>query len=482
MQLPSASPYYANNDLGSARANAFDGDNSTFWGAIFALPAYVGATFLPTNSVALYTVTSTSAVGRNGDPQTFTLDGSSNGGGSWTTVGSGGNCYFQLPMETHSFLATNAAAFGAYRLNVTATSQPNSGCTTGELRLYALSKVGAPYAAWIQTSAPNAPWSGIAISADGQKLAATTADRLPDSGRIYLSTNGGQTWALSTAPTNNPWNGVASSADGTQLIASQWYNDGHLYRSTNSGAAWTLVSSYPSGAGGTVASSADGKKLAVAQPTWGVYTSTDSGATWTFGASGLPTGGSGNWTCIASSADGTRLFVGAGPYGDIYYSTNSGATWIQSSATGNSWASLASSADGMRVTAIALNGLSPGFEWVSTDGGANWGYVDTSPWWSYTSSGNGNLVMATDKSHIYTFSPFDGEIPPATSLGMKLSGGYSTLSWPSANGGNFALKQSSSLSAPNWTNVFWPVVSSGTNYQTTVPSPGVSAFFRLKTQ
>jgi hypothetical protein len=222
--------------------------------------------------------------------------------------------------------------------------------------------------------------------------------------------------------------------------------------------------------------------LAVAQPTWGVYTSTNSGAAWTFSASGLPTGGSGNWTCIASSADGTRLFVGAGPFGDIYYSTNSGATWIQSSATGNSWASLTCSSNGMHVSAIALNGLSPGFEYVSTDGGVNWGYVGTIPWWYYASSADGNSFVATDRSHIYTRSPFDGDTPPATSLGMNLLGNYPTMSWPAANGGNFALQQSSNLSAPNWTNVFWPVVISGTNYQITTPSSDASGFFRLRTQ
>jgi hypothetical protein len=136
----------------------------------------------------------------------------------------------------------------------------------------------------------------------------------------------------------------------------------------------------------------------------------------------------------------------------------------------------------MHVTAIALAGLSPGFQYVSTDGGVNWSYAGTSPWWSYTTSQDGNSSLATDKSYLFTLSPFNGDTPPATSLRVKVSGGYSTLSWPSANGGNFALLQRSSLSAPNWTNVFWPVVTSSTNYQTTVPATVASGFFRLKTQ
>jgi hypothetical protein len=136
----------------------------------------------------------------------------------------------------------------------------------------------------------------------------------------------------------------------------------------------------------------------------------------------------------------------------------------------------------MRVTAIALAGLNPGFQYVSTDGGANWSYTGTVPWWYYTSSPDGNSSLATDKSHLFTLSPFNGDTPPATSLGVNLLGNYPTMSWPAANGGNFAMQQSGSLNAPNWTNVFWPVVLSGTNYQITTPSSDASGFFRLKTQ
>src|SRR6185436_1771135 len=128
--VPSSAPYYANNDSIGSRANAFDENDATYWGATGSLPAYVGATFTPNNAVAIFSVTTPSVVSRSGDPQTFTLDGSTNSGGNWTTYGSGSG-YFAGPKETRCWPVTNSAAFGAYRLNVTATPVGNSGAYAG---------------------------------------------------------------------------------------------------------------------------------------------------------------------------------------------------------------------------------------------------------------------------------------------------------------------------------------------------------------
>jgi len=52
---------------------------------------------------------------------------------------------------------------------------------------------------WATTTAPQAYWSSIASSADGTKLAATSAsdpfDTFANDGSIYISTDGGATWA-----------------------------------------------------------------------------------------------------------------------------------------------------------------------------------------------------------------------------------------------------------------------------------------------
>jgi len=85
---------------------------------------------------------------------------------------------------------------------------------------------------WVQTSAPNEPWTSIASSADGNKLAAVALD-----GGIYTSTNSGQTWIQETnAPITN-WVAVASSCDGNKLVAlvggGGSFPNGGIWTSTN---------------------------------------------------------------------------------------------------------------------------------------------------------------------------------------------------------------------------------------------------------
>ena len=67
---------------------------------------------------------------------------------------------------------------------------------------------------WTQTSAPNENWYSIASSADGTKLAAVAYN-----GGIYVSTDSGLIWALTSAPDTNLWTSIASSSDGSKLAA-----------------------------------------------------------------------------------------------------------------------------------------------------------------------------------------------------------------------------------------------------------------------
>ena len=66
-----------------------------------------------------------------------------------------------------------------------------------------------------------------------------------------------------------------------------------------------------------MASSADGTKLVAAAGDWTkagyIYISRDSGTTWT------QTGTQQNWSCVASSADGRKLFAAVSD-GHIYTS------------------------------------------------------------------------------------------------------------------------------------------------------------------
>jgi DNA-binding beta-propeller fold protein YncE len=85
---------------------------------------------------------------------------------------------------------------------------------------------------WMMSTAPNASWKGVAVSADGRKLVAAAGGSLL--GQIYLSNNSGATWTVSSAPFMR-WQGVAFSTDGSKVVA---VTQGGIYTSTNSGTTW----------------------------------------------------------------------------------------------------------------------------------------------------------------------------------------------------------------------------------------------------
>lgn len=143
-----------------------------------------------------------------------------------------------------------------------------------------------------------------------------------------------------------------------------------------------------------VASSADGTKLvAVANPGW-IYTSEDSGLNWT----PRGTNQSLSWSSVASSADGTKL-VAAESGGQIFTSTNSGLDWTLQ-ATGLGWCHLTSSADGTKLVAASQGGKI----YTSTDSGLNWTPHGTNQYWTaVASSADGTkLVAVANPGWIYT--------------------------------------------------------------------------------
>jgi photosystem II stability/assembly factor-like uncharacterized protein len=236
------------------------------------------------------------------------------------------------------------------------------------------------------------------------------------------------------------WYSVASSADGSKLAIAA--NSGTIYISTNSGTTWRTVVGTPGMNWQPIVSSADGTKLAAIDGSGLVYTSPDSGATWT--SNSLPAG---QWTSIASSADGRTLVATAcssrDGNGSIYISTNSGTTWTLN-ATGHEWGGVVSSADGSKLVALTGTGLSHGtktawFGWIYT--------LQTTP------------------------SPRLNLTPATTNL---------TLAWtvPSTN---FVMQQSADLTS--WTDATNPPILNLTNLQNqvTLSPSNRSGFYRLKT-
>jgi photosystem II stability/assembly factor-like uncharacterized protein len=143
---------------------------------------------------------------------------------------------------------------------------------------------------WTRTSAPqDLWWWSVACSADGSKLVATTtvtatnvieARTTPDDrtsiafsqsltrgGSIYVSTNAGTSWEVTSAPSRH-WVSLTASADASTLVAAA-------------------------------------KSDSLAAPQGVICISRDAGITWaTISTPGV------DWNCVSVSADGSRIFVG----------------------------------------------------------------------------------------------------------------------------------------------------------------------------
>jgi hypothetical protein len=109
-----------------------------------------------------------------------------------------------------------------------------------------------------------------------------------------------------------------------------------------------------------------------------------------------------SWSCIACSADGTKLFAGAGGgllqgnSAPIYISTNSGSSWLATTSPTNEWVSIACSADGTKVVAATFT--TSGGIYTSSDSGFTWVSNNVPsqqyPWNCVASSTDGSKLFA----------------------------------------------------------------------------------------
>jgi RNA polymerase sigma factor (sigma-70 family) len=143
---------------------------------------------------------------------------------------------------------------------------------------------------WTRTSAPeDLWWWSVACSADGSKMVATTtitatnlvesrmnpdgttstviSQSLTGGGLVFVSTNAGASWEVTSAPSRH-WVSLAASADASTLVVAAKL-------------AWPTA---PSGV---------------------MCISTDAGTTWT--TNSAP---GADWNCVAVSADGNKIFAG----------------------------------------------------------------------------------------------------------------------------------------------------------------------------
>jgi hypothetical protein len=291
---------------------------------------------------------------------------------------------------------------------------------------------------WTNITAPGSLyWSSVAASASGNNLVATVGSS-SQTGSLYTSADGGNTWASHSTYVLE-WVACASSANGSNLVAAATGSSGGIYTSTNAGSTWTsrLGEYYWTG----VASSADGTKLvAVGSPGGGGYIliSTNSGVNWQQASTNGPYA----WSAVASSADGSHLVaMVAGNGGAIYGSANGGVTWeLQNNALAVNWAAVASSSDGSRLAAVynTPTDTTPGYIYTSDDSGSTWLQrlgAPNAPWTAIAGSADGSkLAAAAYNGGIYT----SGQGSTTTGANGCLTGGYqSALELQYVGGGMF---------------------------------------------
>jgi hypothetical protein len=174
------------------------------------------------------------------------------------------------------------------------------------------------------------------------------------------------------------------SAGGTPPLSYQWtLNNANLPGATNDSLVLTNVQISQAG-------------LYAAQVSNVVNTITSSNAAlalfpgWQPGAAPAT-----NWSAVACSADGTRMYATVAR-GFIYASTNSGGTWSQSGAVSNFWACVASSSDGVKLIAAEA----PGFVYTSANSGGVWhkNNLSSNGWATVTISTNGDYLLAVKKT------------------------------------------------------------------------------------
>lgn len=154
---------------------------------------------------------------------------------------------------------------------------------------------------WTLTSAPTNAWYSVTCSADGSRIAAAA-----NPGPIYLSADGGATWAPAQSAPSNTWYSIACSASGTNLIAA---GGGAVYTSVDAGISWRSNQVNWSATASTAlisASSPDGTVLLAGGQAIGLFTSTNAGVTWNSNKVVFPNS---RWLSAICAEHGARLYA-----------------------------------------------------------------------------------------------------------------------------------------------------------------------------
>lgn len=233
---------------------------------------------------------------------------------------------------------------------------------------------------WRTNMPASLAWIKVVISGDGTKIVAA-----PRQGPLYMSFDGGNSWASNSLGAMFPdWGTISSSVDGARLLAAIGGNGGALYTTTNFSGLW-ISNAVPLGVWTSSASSADGMTLLGANyPT--IYCTTNGGVNWK--TNSLPK----STYAVAMSADGSRWFAAGFP-GGIYTLQNIPAPLLKTSISNDQ---------------IALSWVLPATNFIlqqtSDLAGTNWITISNSPTFNPTNLQNQLTIPMSGNSGFFRLS------------------------------------------------------------------------------
>jgi len=304
-------------------------------------------------------------------------------------------------------------------------------------------------------------WHIARVSKNGQYMAAAVWN-----GRFYLSGDYGANWTeiFPRGPDllggyNFAWGTIAISATGATMVTGI-AGPGRFYRSTNYGVNWSEVYPYGSATSRYYRSSdmSDDGQFIVATDSYRVYTSEDGGDTW---HSRWPVGESNyrEWWCSTCSSDGA--VVGVGSWADdqsvgsmTFISQDHGVTWTSSPLPETDKANydMDCSGDAANWLVGTLYGTPADGLYYSVIGGTTW--LATAP----GSLTGGNWFCAVSQDGVYGLAGYNGGrlwrgvFPPASSSSSSSTSSSSSFS------------SSSDSSSSSFVPLSWPALSKGLEF------------------
>eukprot|EP01034_Spumella_vulgaris_P028222 gene28222-35042_t len=175
-------------------------------------------------------------------------------------------------------------------------------------------------------------------------------------------------FALSTAIVNLDYLALASSGTGQYMAASgapvgNFITSSNVYLSSDYGASWNVSTDLPDGLYGAVTSSTSGETLSVCSQNVGVYISANFGSSWSLSAGTSTVAqscGTTLYTPTLASSDSGQYIYSLTLVNGLYYSSNYGATWTAATGapTSNLYQGIASSPSGQYVASTtSLNAV-----------------------------------------------------------------------------------------------------------------------------